>query len=65
MHTFLKLSFFLFTRWYVPPPCTSAEACVDAQLEGLDKCNVARNQTCLTMCAGHEVQMMRDQSFFS
>jgi len=44
-HTFLKLSFFLFTRWYVPPSCTSAEACVEvwpnAQLQGWDKCSVA------------------------
>ena len=53
-HTFLKLCFFLFTRWYVPPSCTSAEACVEvwpnAQLQGWFKCSVARNQTCLTMC---------------
>jgi len=53
-HTFLKLSFFLFTRWYVPPSCTSADACVEvwpnAQLHRWDKCSVARNQTCMTKC---------------
>ena len=51
-HAHISKAFFLFAKWYVLPSCTSAEACVwpNAQLQMWDKCSVARNQTCVTMC---------------
>ena len=52
--THAHISKALFLSFYVPPSCTSAEACVEvwpnAQLQEWNKCSVARNQTCLTMC---------------